>query len=176
MIKNPNVEILQAEVDENDQSFFRLQVDGRTIKYLTIGPDLYNAEDMCFGPSLIPLLPDFPPGDWNDGLVARDPNNSKPFFARASQTQFPSATHQWHGVSIDYLDIVVGKKLRTGVYEVSCPRFDTIVVAKFARFEWAIQYLDNETIAYEWIDGHEIGLRFLGHLTEGDGIICVEAN
>lgn len=66
---------------------------------------------------------------------------------------------------------MVGEKLRTGVYEVTCPRFDTFVVAKFARFEWEIQYLENETVAYEWIDGRKIGPRFLGHLTEGDRVI-----
>jgi hypothetical protein len=69
------VEVLQAEVNENDQSFFRLCVDGRAIKYLTIEPGLYIVEDMCFGPSLLSILPDFPPGGWNDGLVARDTNS-----------------------------------------------------------------------------------------------------
>ncbi|KAH2761566.1 hypothetical protein KXW10_000388 [Aspergillus fumigatus] len=171
MCNKPKVEVLQAEVDENDQSFFRLRVDGRAIKYLTVEPGLYNAEDMCFGPSLLSILPSFPPGDWNDGLVARDTNSGQPFFARASRTQFPSVRHRWHGIYVDYLDIVVGEKLRTGVYEVTCPRFDTVVVAKFARFEWEIQYLENETVAYEWIDGREIGPRFLGHLTEGDRVI-----
>lgn len=69
------MEVLQAEVDENDQSFFRLRVDGRAIKYLTVEPGLYSAEDMCFGPSLLSILPNFPPGDWNDGLVVRDTNS-----------------------------------------------------------------------------------------------------
>lgn len=165
------VEVLQTEVDENNQSFFRLRVDGRAIKYLTVEPGLYRAEDMRFGPSLLSILPDFPPGDWNDGLVARDTNSGQPFFARTSRTQFPSVRHRWHAIYVDYLDIVVGEKLRTGIYEVTCPHFDTVVVAKFARFEWEIQYLENEPVAYEWIDGHEIGPRFLGHLTEGDRVI-----
>ncbi|EAW10802.1 uncharacterized protein ACLA_052750 [Aspergillus clavatus NRRL 1] len=169
MGSKPKVEVLQAEVDENDQSFFRLRVDGRSIKYLTVQPGLYSAEDMCFGPSLLSILPEIPPGDWNDGLVARDTNNGQPFFA--SRTQFPSVSHRWHGIYVDYLDIVVGEKLRTGIYEVTCSRFDTVVVAKFVRFEWEIQYLENETAAYEWIDGRGIGPRFLGHLTEGDRVI-----
>jgi hypothetical protein len=58
-----NVVLLQAEVDENDQSFFRLLIDGRIIKFVTVEPGLYTAEDICFGPSLISLLPDLPPGD-----------------------------------------------------------------------------------------------------------------
>lgn len=167
----PKVELLQADVDENDQSFFRLLIDDQAIKYITIEPGLYTTEDMCFGPSLVSLLPEFPPGDWNDGLVARDTSNDQPYFARATRTQFPSVRHLWHGTYINCFAIVVGEKLRTGIYEVTCPQFDTIVVAKFARFEWEIQYLENETIAYEWIEGHEIGPRFLGHLTEDGRVI-----
>lgn len=37
----------------------------------------------------------------------------------------------WHGTYVDYMDIVVGEKLRTGIYEIKCRMFDTVVVAKF---------------------------------------------
>lgn len=165
------VELLQAEVDENDQSFFRLLVDGRTIKYITIEPGMYNADDMCFGPSLLSLLPHIPTGDWNDGLVARDGKDGQPHFTRACWTTFPGVENTWHGTYVDYMDIVVGEKLRTGIYEIKCPIFDTVVAAKFARFDWEIQYIENETTAYQWIDGHDIGPRFLGHLTEDGRVI-----
>ncbi|KAI9035007.1 ankyrin repeat domain-containing protein [Aspergillus affinis] len=56
------IDLLQAEVDENDQSFFRLLVDGRTVKYITVEPSIYSAEDICFGPSLVSILPEIPPG------------------------------------------------------------------------------------------------------------------
>jgi hypothetical protein len=56
--------------------------------------------------------------------------------------------------------------VRTGIYEVSCPLFGTTIIAKFARFDWEVQYFEDETTAYQWIDGHDIGPRFLGHLTE----------
>jgi predicted Ser/Thr protein kinase len=166
-----NVELLQAEVDESDQSFFRLLVDGRIVKYVTVECGLYTEEDMCFGLSLISLLPEFPPGDWNDGLVARDTDTGRPHFKHVAQTQFPGVRHQWHRTKVDYLDIVVGKKLRTGIYEATYLKSDTVFIVKFARFDWEIQYLENETVAYEWIDGHGIGPRFLGHLTEDDRVI-----
>ncbi|KAL4804628.1 hypothetical protein BDV18DRAFT_161723 [Aspergillus unguis] len=164
------MELLQAEVDSTEQSFLRLLVHGR-IKYLTIEPHLYSDEDMCFAPSLFSILPPFPPGDWNDGLIAKDPSTGLPHFAHAIRTQFPSVKNKWHSVSIDYSDLKVGKKLRTGIYEVTSPRLPSIVVAKFARFEWEIGYLDNETAAYEWIDGQDISPKFLGHLTEGERVI-----
>ncbi|KAI2790926.1 hypothetical protein POX_c03778 [Penicillium oxalicum] len=42
---------------------------------------VFCAEDMCFGPSLVSLLPKFPTGDWNDGLVAKDTKDGRPHFA-----------------------------------------------------------------------------------------------
>lgn len=97
----------------------------------------------------------------------------------------------WHPTFIDYMDIEIGEKLREGMYEVRCPRAaifgeeeqggkkkkkggggedDVVMVAKFARFDWEIQYMENETTAYRWIEGHgDIGPRFLDHLTEGGG-------
>jgi hypothetical protein len=135
MGNKPKVEVLQVEVNEYDQSFFRLWVDGRAIKYLTIEPGLYSIEDIYFSPSLLSILLDFPPGDWNDGLVARDTNSGQPFFTCASRTQFPSVRHRWHEIYINYLDIMVGEKLRTGIYKVTCPHFNTVVIAKFARFK-----------------------------------------
>jgi hypothetical protein len=73
-----NIELLQAEVDENDESFFRLLVDAKAIKYITIETGIYSVEDMCFGPSLASILPKFPPGDWNDGVISRDSDEGQP--------------------------------------------------------------------------------------------------
>lgn len=39
----PKIELLQAEVDENNQSFFRLLVDGQSIKYITIELGIYSS-------------------------------------------------------------------------------------------------------------------------------------
>ncbi|KAI9923381.1 hypothetical protein MW887_009931 [Aspergillus wentii] len=160
MQNRSRVELLQAEVDDDDQSFFSLLVDGQAIKYITIEPGTYSADDMCFGPSLISILPNLPPGDWNDGLN-KNGNDGQPQFAHARRTIFPGVKNTWHGTYVDYVDIVVGKKLPMGIYEI----------AKFARFDWEIRYIENETVAYQWIDGHGIGPKFLGHLTEDGRVI-----
>ncbi|KAL2867532.1 alpha-galactosidase A precursor [Aspergillus lucknowensis] len=169
---NPQkTELLQAEVDEDDQSFFRLLVDNQSIKYITIDPGIYSVEDMCFGPSLVSILPELPPGDWNDGLVTKDSKDGRAYFASVKLTQFPGVQNHWHGTHVDCLALSFGRKLRTGIYEVNCPSFDRTVVAKFARFPWEIQYMENETSAYQWIAGHDIGPRFLGHLAENSRVI-----
>jgi hypothetical protein len=66
---------------------------------------------------------------------------------------------------------VVGEKLRTGVYGVKCSLFHDVAVAKFARFDWDISYLESETTAYQWIEGYNIGPSFLGYLTEDSRVI-----
>ncbi|KAB8221982.1 hypothetical protein BDV33DRAFT_190071 [Aspergillus novoparasiticus] len=151
-----NAQLLQAELDETGLGFFRLSVHGN-IKYLTIGRNVFSTTEMAFGPSLRSQLPEFPSGDWNDGLIVKDKSTGKPYFARA--------------YSVDYSDIQVGKRLRTGIYEAQCPGYDTVVVAKFARFHWEIRYMESETTAYEWIKDHDIGPRFLGHLVEDGRVI-----
>lgn len=42
------IKVLQASVDPDDESEFRILVDGRFTKYLTIDPGLYEVDDMCF--------------------------------------------------------------------------------------------------------------------------------
>lgn len=171
MNSQPKIELLQAEVDENDNSYFRVLVDGQSIKYIRVEPGIYSSEDMCFGPSLVSLLPEFPPGDWNDGLVAKNPIDGRPHFARFFLTQFSGVQNTWHETFVDYLDLLIGQKLRTGIYEARASSFNDVVIAKFARFPWEIQYIENETTAYQWIVGHDIGPRFLGHLTENGRVI-----
>ncbi|PYH87903.1 hypothetical protein BO71DRAFT_489189 [Aspergillus ellipticus CBS 707.79] len=132
MARQPKVELLQAEVDEDDRSFFRLLADGHAVKYITIDPGIYRTDD-------IGMMP------W----VMKDADN-RPSFGSVKQTQFPAVLNTWHDTYVDYLDLSVGRKLRTGVYEVKCSAlFDRSVVAKFARFPWEIEYLQNETTAYQ---------------------------
>ncbi|KAJ5898871.1 hypothetical protein N7495_003615 [Penicillium taxi] len=104
-------------------------------------------------------------------MVTKNEQTGQPHFDDARRTAFPGVKNTWNGTSVDYMDIQVGDKLTTGIYEVRCPRFDEVVVAKFARFEWEILYLESETMAYQWIEGNNIGPRFLGHLMEHGRVI-----
>ncbi|PWY68647.1 alpha-galactosidase A precursor [Aspergillus heteromorphus CBS 117.55] len=119
---------------------------------------------MCFGPSLVSLLPELPPGDWNDALITKGADHRP--HVTVKQTQLPEVQNTWHDTYVDYLKLSIRRKIRTGIYEVECSSFDRAVVAKFARFPWEIRYIQNETTAYQWISGHGIGPQFLGHLTE----------
>jgi predicted Ser/Thr protein kinase len=165
------IQLLQACVDEETESEFRILVNNKYIKYMTIDHGLYNVEDMCFGPSLIELLPPFPPGDWNEGHVTRDTETGTIGFTALKLSNLPGIERSWHSEKIEYLELKMGVKLRTNVHEATCDRFTSPVIAKFARFEWEIPQLDRETAAYEWIVGHHIGPQFLGHVLEEGRII-----
>jgi predicted Ser/Thr protein kinase len=166
-----NVQVLQASVDPDDESHFRILVGGKFIKYLTVDTGLYSLDDMCFAPSLILLLPSLPPGDWNVGHISKDPTHGRPYFATATKIPLRKITHIWHPSQIDHLELEMGQKLRSNVYETTSPRFNSTIIAKFARFSWEIPSLDSETAAYEWINGHQIGPEFLGHLIEEGRVI-----
>lgn len=170
----PNIRILQASVDPGEEpSEFRALVDNKFVKYITIDAGLYGCEDMCFAPSLISLLPLLPPGDWNQGHISRDPQTGDAHFSSVSRQHLPGITTAWHPTRVDHLELREERKLRSNVYEVTCPaRFGPgTLVAKLARFEWEIPQLEAETTAYRWIEGQRIGPAFLGHLTEEGRVI-----
>lgn len=47
----PTFALLCAEVDPDNSTAheFRILVDGRFIKYLTIDPEIYDVDDLCLG-------------------------------------------------------------------------------------------------------------------------------
>ncbi|KAL2167500.1 hypothetical protein VTG60DRAFT_1194 [Thermothelomyces hinnuleus] len=170
-MSSSDIQLLQASIDPEGESDFRILVDNTYVKYLTIDAGIYDPEDMAFGPSLISLLPPLPPGNWNIGHIRMDPASQQAHFAFTSSSPLPAITNIWHHSLIDHLELRLGRKLRSNIYEAACPRFDDTVIVKFARFPFEIALLEKETTAYQWIDGHQIGPTFLGHLTEEGRVI-----
>ncbi|KAI1770009.1 hypothetical protein F4818DRAFT_450600 [Hypoxylon cercidicola] len=167
----PNILVLQASVDPETESEFRVLVDNKFVKYISIDPGVYGIDDMCFGPSLISLLPPLPPGDWNKGRISRELKTGDIYFSDISKTRLLGITKTWHPIQIDHLKLRDERKLRSNVYEVTHPGFSSTIIAKFARFEWEVHQLQAETAAYEWIEGQQVGPDFLGHLTEDGRVI-----
>lgn len=167
----PDFRLLEASVDEEAESEFRILVDGKFIKYLTIDPGLYDVDDMCFEPVFVTILPPLPSGDWNTAQISRNTLNGQPHFVGVVKAQLPAVTNLWHPLQMEFLELHMGEKLRSNVYEATCSRFDSTIVVKFARFAWEVPHLDNETAAYQWINNHQIGPKFLGHLSEDGRVI-----
>jgi hypothetical protein len=83
----------------------------------------------------------------------------------------PRIPNFWHSLQIDHLELQIGEERRSNVHEPTSPRFDSTIAVKFARFPWEIGYLDAAAAAFERIQRHQIGPRFLGHLTEEGRVI-----
>lgn len=166
-----NIQVLQASVDAESESEFRVLIDNKFVKYITIDGGLYDCDEMCFGPSLISLLPPLPSGNWNEARISRDPKTGGAHFAAVSKTSLPGIAKIWYPTQIDHLDLCMGRKIRSNLYEATCARFSSSIIAKFARFPWEVPWLERETTAYEWIEGHHIGPAFLGYVAEEGRII-----
>lgn len=170
---NCNVRLLNALVDPDDaeDGDYRFLVDEKLVKYVTVAPGTLPHDDRTFAPILIPLLPPFPSGSWNEGHVARDADTGTPVFARTAAVELPGVKNLWHGERLDHLQFTYVERLKSNVHRVTHPRFEGTVVLKFAAFLWEVGYLEAETAAYFSIEGDSIGPDFQGHLLEGDRVI-----
>lgn len=164
---NGNVRLLSALVDfdEEEDSEYRF-VDDKHVKYVTVAPEALPKDNRTFAPTLLSLLPPFPPEDWNQGHVSKNDTTGALIFSGCTNEPLAAIKSVWHNTKIDHLEFTKFDRLRQNIHRVTHPRFDQPVILKFAEFPWQIPYFASETRAYEWIEGTEIGLKFLGHLTE----------
>jgi hypothetical protein len=88
-----------------------------------------------------------------------------------SAKQLEQVEQSWHPVEIDLRELEPIKYLNECVCQ--CRYKSQLVVAKIARFEFEIQYIQQESRTYKLIDGLGIGPRFLGHLTENGRVMGV---
>ncbi|TKA23430.1 hypothetical protein B0A50_07306 [Salinomyces thailandicus] len=168
----PKTRVLQACIDDDDgdESYFRVLINGVAIKYITIPPGIFSVDDMCFSPVLMTLLPPFPPGDWNDAYVSQDPQSGLPYYKTLTKRAWPAITSTWHATTVDYLELDLGFKWKSAVYDTLL-NASTDSIVKFARFDWEIEAVDHETSVYQWIEGQAIGPAFQGHVTEHGRVI-----
>jgi len=75
--------------DTGDESLFRILVNNKDYKYLTIESGVYDPTDMTWPKMIIPQLPPLPPGDWNLGHITKTTTNPKPHFDWTTKKDFP---------------------------------------------------------------------------------------
>ncbi|KAL8707895.1 MAG: hypothetical protein Q9225_007687 [Loekoesia sp. 1 TL-2023] len=159
-----------ADDPSSPATIYRLSEDDGRIIYVSIDPDVYDEDDYCSPSVLIPKLPPLPPGNWNKGHIIRREENSEPHFAWTRHINLPGITSIWHETFFEYNSLDLSGNLMPNVSTAFHLELGE-VIAKFARFEWEIGAYQAETEAYQWIDGHGIGPKFLGHLTEDGRVI-----
>ncbi|CAK7205575.1 hypothetical protein SEUCBS139899_008353 [Sporothrix eucalyptigena] len=186
---NANVKLLAvlsdpSDADDAEDSMYRFLVDGRDVKYVTAAANVTPADDRGFAPILIPSLPTFPPGNWNEGHIVRDSNTGEPVFERTVYNDsLAGVENAWHPLRIDHLELqtVPDGRILQNMHRVTHPTlFDgKVVIRKCAEFPWQMRYYQAETDAYRWLRDTDIGPRFLGHVTEAGRVIgfiveCIE--
>ena len=70
----------------------------------------------------------------------------------------------WHLNKVDVATLLVLRQLTSAVFKVKLG--SDFAIAKIARFDFEICYIEAETRAYRDLDGQDITPKFLGHLTE----------
>ncbi|KAG8164850.1 hypothetical protein KVR01_005125 [Diaporthe batatas] len=167
------VELLAALVDhDGDDDEYRFLVDRKYVKYVTIEAGALPAEiDRSFGPDLLRVVPEFPPGDWNKGRISKGDRVGEPVFSSISTEKLPAVESVWHPILIDYLELKMVARLRQNIRKVSHVLFREPVIFKLANFPWEIPFMEAETKAYAWIQDEDIGPRFLGHVSEGGRVV-----
>lgn len=164
------------EVDDDDsfESEYRVRI-GNKVKYLTISPQTYDRDILSFP---LQSLRDLPyDEEWTVAHVSRDKTSGDLTTTFSSQA-FKGVNCQWHDTVVDCLVLEKVEQLTAMTFEatshstlpLTLPSPATII-AKIARFEWEIPRIEQETRAYQLLEGSGLAPRFLGHIHENGRIM-----
>ena len=152
-----------SDREENDvDNLYRFR-SGSSVIYVVVEPHCVLIQDVAdygFPPAIRRLLPPTIPPSHN--LV----NISRCGAIATSCKRFADVKVEtlWHPLLIDVSALQVVRALKPRVFKVKYGSH--FAIAKIARFEFEIPYIQTETEIYRLIDGEEIGPKFLAHLTE----------
>jgi predicted Ser/Thr protein kinase len=175
---NPTMQpvILSMEVDDDDsfESEYRLRI-GNQIKYLIISPGTFDRDTLSFPVQSLPYLPYNE--EWTVAHISRDETSGELKTSLSSRT-LAGVKCQWHPTRVDCLELEKTKQLTAMAFEaVSHSILPTTLsspatlIAKIARFEWELPRIEQETRAYQLLEGSGLAPRFLGHVHENGRII-----
>ncbi|KAF5234123.1 hypothetical protein FAUST_7774 [Fusarium austroamericanum] len=163
--------VLSMEVDDDDsfESYYRLRL-GTQVKYVTISPGTFDRDTLSFP---VPSLPRFPDNEeWTIAYLSRDETSGELKTTVSSPTRL--GIHQWHQTRIDCLDLEKTKSLTPMVFQAvshSTILPSDTMITKIARFEWEMPRMEQETRAYQLLEGSRLAPRFLGHIHENGRVM-----
>ena len=168
--------ILSMEVDDDDsfESEYRLRI-GHQVKYLVISPKTFDRDTLSFPIQSLPRLPY--DEEWTVAHISKD-QASGDLKTSISNRALAGVSCQWHHTRVDCLDLEKTKQLTAMVFEATSHSINPLtspstatVIAKIARFEWELQRIEQETRAYQLLEGSGLAPRFLGHVHENGRIM-----
>ncbi|KAK2005358.1 alpha-galactosidase A [Colletotrichum eremochloae] len=167
--------ILSMEVDDDDsfESEYRIRIANQ-VKYLAILPGTFDRDTLSFPLQSLPHLPYNE--EWTVAKISRD-RTSGDLKTSFSNRKLAGIKCQWHPTKVDCLELGKTKQLTAMVFEAShltLPINHTLqptMIAKIARFEWELPRIEQETRAYQLLEGCDLTPRFLAHVHENGRIV-----
>ncbi|KAI1399712.1 alpha-galactosidase A [Hypoxylon fuscum] len=168
--------ILSMEVDDEDsfESEYRVRI-GNQVKYLVISPGTFDRDILSFPLQSLAHLPYNE--DWTVANISRDKTSGDLKTSFLNRT-LAGVKCQWHHTRVDCLKVEKTKQLTAMALEAvshSTPPITSsspaTVIAKIARFEWEVPRIEQETRAYQLLEGSGLAPRFLAHVHENGRIM-----
>jgi hypothetical protein len=173
----PVLSILDARVHDSDRDGFIRILVSDIIKYIVVDSKTFPCSFTPARKKLLVELPDIPLGDWTTIRLTRNASDHVLSFHSAERVELPGIQTIWHSKQIDFLDLALTKSFTYHVYEAtiksdasSAHEFPSVMIAKFARFPGGIERYTGENEIYSKIERLDIAPRFLGYITENNGI------
>ncbi|KAK1990589.1 alpha-galactosidase A [Colletotrichum falcatum] len=168
--------ILSMEVDDDNsfESEYRIRIENQ-VKYLVISPGTFDRDTLSFPLQSLPHLPYNE--EWTVAKISRD-RASGDLRTSLSNRTLAGVKCQWHSTKVDCLELEKTQQLTAMAFEASSHSTLPInhtsqatMIAKIARFEWELPRIEQETRAYQLLEGCRLAPRFLAHVHENGRII-----
>jgi len=145
------------EASPDSESLYRFRA-GSYFLYVVLQPNcvlIKDPIDYGFPPAIRKLLP--PTIDLSHNFVRISSSGTVAF----ATTKLKGLDTVWHNTGVEITTLPVVRRIKANVFKV---KYGTeFAVAKVARFEFEIPYIEAET---RDLDRHAVGPKFLGHLLE----------
>ena len=164
------------EVDDDDsfESEYRLRI-GNQVRYLVISPGTFDRDTLSFPLQSLPYLPYNE--EWTVANISRDKTTGD-LKISFSNRKLAGVKSQWHHIQVDCQELERTEQLTAMAFEAvshstlpSTLTTPATVIAKIARFEWEIPRIEQETRAYQLLEGSGLAPRFLAHVHENGRIM-----
>ncbi|ODA76939.1 hypothetical protein RJ55_07455 [Drechmeria coniospora] len=168
--------ILSMEVDDDDsyQSEYRVRI-GNQVKYLVVAPGTFDRDTLSLPLGSLPRLPC--DEEWTVAYISRDKTSGGLKTSLTNHT-LAGVENQWHHTTVDCFELERTKQITGAAFEAICHSVvpvnfssATPIIVKMARFEWEVPRIEQETRAYQLLEGSGLAPRFLAHVHENGRVI-----
>ncbi|KAF2967375.1 hypothetical protein GQX73_g6211 [Xylaria multiplex] len=150
--------------------------DDGSLKWVAVNAGVFRGY-WSWGDTSKLVFPPFPTGSWTVGQIHRA-ESGEVCFKQTAEMPVEGIDQAWHPTKIDFTEFELVGQVGGGydgrVWRAKHPHFNGVsILVKIDPWStgWSKQAIENETKAYQWIDGHGIAPKFLGHVTYHGKII-----